>query len=53
VPLVVAVEGGGGVRHGRARLKQGCQMVYFQTKNPILGKIWRVLGMENVVIGIL
>jgi hypothetical protein len=21
---------------------QGCQMVYFQTKNPNLGKIWRV-----------
>jgi hypothetical protein len=22
---------------------QGCQMVYFQTKNPTLGKFWRVL----------
>jgi hypothetical protein len=22
---------------------QGCQMVYFQTKNPNLGKFWRVL----------
>jgi hypothetical protein len=21
---------------------QGCQMVYFQTKNPNLGKFWRV-----------
>jgi hypothetical protein len=24
-------------------LYQGCQMVYFQTKNPTLGKIWRAL----------
>jgi hypothetical protein len=24
-------------------LDQGCQMVYFQTKNPKLGKFWRVL----------
>jgi hypothetical protein len=24
-------------------LSQGYQMVYFQTKNPILGKFWRVL----------
>jgi hypothetical protein len=23
--------------------KQGCQMAYFQTKNPDLGKIWRAL----------
>jgi hypothetical protein len=22
------------------RFKQGCQMVYFQTKNPNLGKFW-------------
>jgi hypothetical protein len=26
--------------------KQGCQMVYFQTKNPNLGKIWRALGWK-------
>jgi hypothetical protein len=25
-------------------VEQGCQMVYFQTKNPNLGKFWR--GME-------
>jgi hypothetical protein len=25
-----------------ARLPQGCQMVCIQTKNPNLGKIWRV-----------
>jgi hypothetical protein len=25
-------------------------MVYFQTKNSNLGKIWRALNMENVVI---
>jgi hypothetical protein len=24
-------------------LKQGCQMEYFQTKNPNVGKFWRVL----------
>jgi hypothetical protein len=24
-------------------LAQGCQMEYFQTKNPNLGKFWRVL----------
>jgi hypothetical protein len=30
---------------------QGCQMVCFQTKNPNLGKFWRVLGrLENVNI---
>jgi hypothetical protein len=23
--------------------RQGCQMVYFQTKNPNLGKLWRAL----------
>jgi hypothetical protein len=22
---------------------QGCQMIHFQTKNPILGKFWRAL----------
>jgi hypothetical protein len=29
--------------------KQGCQMVYFQTKNPNLGIFLEGLGMENVV----
>jgi hypothetical protein len=28
---------------------QGCQMVYFQSKNPNLGKFWRALcKLENV-----
>jgi hypothetical protein len=27
---------------------QGCQMVYFQTKNPNLGKFWRALSLENL-----
>jgi hypothetical protein len=31
--------------------EQGCQMVYFQTKNPNLGKCWRVLQW-NTYIGI-
>jgi hypothetical protein len=26
-----------------ATLHQGCQMVYFQAKNPNLGKFWRVV----------
>jgi hypothetical protein len=31
--------------------EQGCQMVSFQTKNPKLGKFWRVLHrLENVNI---
>jgi hypothetical protein len=29
--------------HISAAAGQGCQMVYFQTKNPSLGKFWRVL----------
>jgi hypothetical protein len=29
--------------------KQGCQMVYFQTKNPHLGKFWRVLQWKMLV----
>jgi hypothetical protein len=28
---------------------QGCQMVYFQTKNPIFGKFWRVLQWKMLV----
>jgi hypothetical protein len=27
---------------------QGCQMVYFQTKNPNLVKFWNVYAMEDV-----
>jgi hypothetical protein len=30
-------------------LKQGCQMVCFQTKNPNLGKFWRVLQWKIMV----
>jgi hypothetical protein len=29
--------------------KQGCQMVCFQTKNPILGKFWMVLQWKILV----
>jgi hypothetical protein len=29
--------------------ERGCQMVYFQTKNPILGKFWRVLQWKMLV----
>jgi hypothetical protein len=28
---------------------QGCQMIYFQTKNPNLGKFWRVLQWKMSV----
>jgi hypothetical protein len=28
---------------------QGCQMAYFQTKNPTLGKFWRVLQWKMLV----
>jgi hypothetical protein len=31
------------------RRDQGCQMVCFQTKNPNLGKFWRVLPWEILV----
>jgi hypothetical protein len=30
--------------------EQGCQMVYFQTKNHNLGKFWRAMEMENIGI---
>jgi hypothetical protein len=30
--------------------KQGCQMVYFQTKNPYLDKFWRALEWKMLVI---
>jgi hypothetical protein len=29
--------------------KQGCQMVYFQTKDPNLGKIWRALEWKMLL----
>jgi hypothetical protein len=31
------------------RSVQGCQMVYFQTKNPNLGKFWRALECKSVL----
>jgi hypothetical protein len=30
-------------------LNQGCQMVCFQTKNPNLGKFWRVLDWKMFI----
>jgi hypothetical protein len=32
---------------------QGCQMAYFQTENPYLGKFWWGLAVEDVGICIL
>jgi hypothetical protein len=47
----------GFLRQGKSVLQQnytflqGCQMVYFQTKNPNLGQFWRALPrLENVEI---
>jgi hypothetical protein len=31
------------------RFGQGCQMVYFQTKNPNLGKFWRALDRKILI----
>jgi hypothetical protein len=31
------------------RCRQGCQMAYFQTKNPDLGKFWRLLQRKMLV----
>jgi hypothetical protein len=28
---------------------QACQMVYFQTKNPNLGKFWRALDLKMLI----
>jgi hypothetical protein len=33
-------------------LAQGCQMVYFQTKNPSMGKFWRALEWKSLVYSI-
>jgi hypothetical protein len=33
-----------------AMAEQGCQMVCFQTKNPNLGKFWRVLDWKKLGI---
>jgi hypothetical protein len=32
-----------------SRVYQGCQMVYFETKNHNLGKFWRVLPLNTYV----
>jgi hypothetical protein len=32
-----------------AAAEQGCQMVYFPTKNPNLGKFWRALEWKMLV----
>jgi hypothetical protein len=37
------------VRRIGSRERQGCQMVYFQTKNPNLGKFWRALEWKMLV----
>jgi hypothetical protein len=40
-------------RHGTHKKNgwiQGCQMVYFQTKNPNLGTFWRALECNFVII---
>jgi hypothetical protein len=39
---------GGSGKTARSSL-QGCQMVYFQTKNPNLGKFWRALEWKLLV----
>jgi hypothetical protein len=36
--------------HFDTRGKQGCQMVYFQTKNPDVGKFWSVLQWKMLGI---
>jgi hypothetical protein len=35
--------------HTYIHVHQGCQMAYFQTKNPTLGKFWRVLQWKMLV----
>jgi hypothetical protein len=30
-------------------MKQGCQIVSFQTKNPNLGKFWRALDLKMLI----
>jgi hypothetical protein len=32
--------------------RQGCQMAYYQTKNPDLGKFWRVLKWKILVYSV-
>jgi hypothetical protein len=38
-----------GNAHRCTHIGQGCQMVYFQTKNPNLCKFWRVLKLQMLV----
>jgi hypothetical protein len=38
---------GNQIRRKGAEMDHGCQMVCFQTKNPNLGKFWRVFQMED------
>jgi hypothetical protein len=33
----------------KSDLQQGCQMVYFQTKNPNLGKIWTAVEWKKLL----
>jgi hypothetical protein len=37
------------ILHIESGLNQGCQMVYYQTKNTNLGKFWRVLHRKMLV----
>jgi hypothetical protein len=41
------------LRKVNGTMKQGCQMVHFQTKNPNLGKFWKVLQWKMAVLSIL
>jgi hypothetical protein len=36
------------IRHKIVDTVQGCQMVYFQTKNSKLGKFWRALERKRL-----
>jgi hypothetical protein len=36
-------------RRKNSSLSQGCQMVYFQTQIPILGKFWMVVKWKELV----
>jgi hypothetical protein len=37
------------VERRKTERNQGCQMVYFQTKNRNLGKLWRALQWKMLV----
>jgi hypothetical protein len=38
-----------GISFKNCALVQGCQMAYFQTKNPNLGKFWMVLELKMLI----